>query len=121
MDKKANVFGLLSKESLVFYLNGKIDWNETLVAIQSRMEDEINQAAETDSSIIAALNEVFDQLPAGSRIPQPLAVNLAVAKLVNVSDITAMSEMTNKVNEYLERSTIFKGKRGRSGGLGREV
>ena len=114
-----SIFAVLSSEDLVVSGSDGIDWQATMTAIQSRIEAEVTEHAESDKVIVDALNEVFDSLPMGAKIPRPLAINLAASKLVGGSDITALAEMTSKIDEYLNRSTAFVGVRGRNGGLGR--
>ena len=114
-----SVFAVLSSEGLVISGSAGIDWEATLTAIQSHIEVEVAESAESDKAIVGALNEVFDSLPTGAKIPRPLAINLAAGKLVGGTDISALAEMTQKIDEYLNRSTLFVGVRGRNGGLGR--
>jgi len=114
-----SIFSVLSAEGLVVSDESGIDWDSTLTAIRERVETEVSESAETDKSIVSALHEVFDTLPKGTHIPRNLAVNLALGKMGIGADITAMTVMTAKVEEYLDRSTVFTGKRGRGGGLGR--
>lgn len=115
-----SVLGFLKGADLVsFHTDGSIDWEVTSVNIQCVVDQEVSDCAESDYKIENALNEIFDQLPSGSHIPSPLAVNLVVSKIAPAGDIPAMTEATNQVNDYLERSTKFVGKRGRNGGLTR--
>ena len=118
--KKVNLFSLLSKEGLVVYSEGSIDFAATLEGIQNQVQAESDAAAIWDQQITVALNEVFDSLAAGSRIPEPMAVNLVERKLYQGSSIAEMTVVRGKIQDYLDRSTEFTGKRGRGGGLGRE-
>jgi len=117
--KKVNLFSLLSKEGLVFYADGNLDWDATLGAIQVQVTAEAEAAQVWDTQILEALNKVFDGLPAEARIPEPMAVNLVERSLYTGSDIAEMMVVRGKIQDYLDRSTEFTGKRGRGGGLGR--
>jgi hypothetical protein len=115
-----SILGFLKGENLVcFNTDGSVDWDVTSENIRCVVDQEVFNCAEADSKIETALNEVFNQLPDGAHIPSPLAVNLVVSKIAIPGDITSMTEATNQVNAYLERSTKFVGKRGRNGGLTR--
>lgn len=114
-----SVFGFLSSANLVsLTATGEVDWDTTLTAIQGKVETEIAESAERDAVIEAALFGIFDKLPPGGSLPRPLAVSLAVNEVVGSGGgILAMTEYTNHVNDYLDRTTKFVGKRGRNGGL----
>lgn len=118
--KKVNLFSLLSKEGLVVYSDGSIDYAATLEGIRNQVTAEAESAHEWDQQIHAALNVVFDTLKPGARIPEPMAVNLVERQLYQGSDIAEMTVVRNKIQDYLDRSTTFTGKRGRGGGLGRD-
>lgn len=118
--KKVNVFSVLAGAGLVTYCSdGSVDFEATLSAVQDRVTAEAAETAEWDARISAALNSVFDGLKAGQRIPRPLAVNIAVQKL-GCTEIADMQDATLRVDDYLDRTNAFSGKRGRNGGLGRE-
>lgn len=112
-------FGVLkSAEVVSLDANGGIDWEVTLATIQAKVETEIAECAERDSTIQSVLNAIYDKLPEGGSLPRPLAVNLTVSAIVNdATNVVAMGEWTNHVNDYLDRTVAFTGKRGRNGGL----
>lgn len=112
-------FGVLkSAEVVSLHTDGSIDWEVTLATIQAKVETELAESAERDTAITAILNGIYDKLPEGGSLPRPLAVNLTVSAIVNdATNVAAMAEWTNHVNDYLDRTTAFTGKRGRNGGL----
>ena len=121
--KKVNLFSVLSSQGLVVTAtDGSIDFTATLDNVQNRVEVEATEAAEWDAKVENSLNEIFDSLPADQRIARPLAVNLAVQKLGgDKPTLETMIELTGRIDDYLDRSVRFTGKRGRNGGLGREA
>ena len=82
--KKVNLFSLLSKEGLVSYEDGSINWEATLAGVQIRVSAEAEAAQAWDTQILEALHVVFDGLPDGARIPEPMVVNLVERKLYTV-------------------------------------
>lgn len=114
-----NIFGFLKQAEVVsLTTEGGIDWEVTLATIQAKVESELAESAERDYVIETKLNEVFAKLPAGGSLPRPLAVSMVVNDVVGgTGNIAAMTEWTNHVNDYLDRTTKFVGKRGRNGGL----
>lgn len=113
-----SIFGFLkSAEVVAVTATGAIDWEATLSTIQSKVESELAESAERDALIETKLDQVFEKLPSGGSLPRPIAVSMVVSEIVGVGGISAMAEWTNHVNDYLDRTTRFVGKRGRNGGL----
>lgn len=114
-----SVFGFLKSAELVsLTAEGGIDWETTLTTIQAKVEGEIAESSERDYVIETKLEELFAKLPPGGSLPRPLAVSMVVNEVVgNTGNILAMTEWTGHVNDYLDRTSKFVGKRGRNGGL----
>ncbi|NDB82602.1 MAG: hypothetical protein EB127_07660 [Alphaproteobacteria bacterium] len=114
-----SIFGFLKTAEVVsFCADGSVDWETTLSTIQNKVESEIAESAERDYVIEATLTELFNKLPEGGSLPRPIAVSLTVSKVLgNTDNLVAMADWTGHVNDYLDRTTKFIGKRGRNGGL----
>ena len=114
-----SIFGFLkTAEVIAFTAQGEVDWETTLSTVQNKVESEIAEAAERDSVIEATLMDLFNKLPDGGSLPRPIAVSLTVSKVLgNTDNLVAMADWTGHVNDYLDRTTKFIGKRGRNGGL----
>lgn len=114
-----SIFGFLkSAEVVSLNTDGSVDWEVTLSAIQSKVETELAESSERDSVIETKLYELFAKLPEGGSLPRPIAASMVVSEVVgSTGDIAAMAAWTNHVNDYLDRTDKFVGKRGRNGGL----
>lgn len=114
-----SIFGFLKSAELVsLHTNGSVDWETTLSTIQNKVETELAEASERDGVIENILDQVFAKLPTGGSLPRPIAVSMVVSEVVgSTGNISAMAEWTNHVNDYLDRTDKFVGKRGRNGGL----
>lgn len=101
---------------LVFNTDGSVNWERSSTAIRNAVEGEIAENRGYDTAIEQALDRLFDKIPAGTGVRTPLAVQAVSAELCG-GDIMQMTEFSAKVEDYLNRSGRFVGKRGRSGGL----
>lgn len=109
---------LLSKvQDFISYNNDmSVDWDNTLLAIQYKLESEINDARENDAKFEQALDRLFDRLPLGTGIPTPIAVQTVCSEVAG-GDFTKLQTLMAACEAFVERSARFQSKRGRNGGL----
>lgn len=112
-----SLYATLAGLDLIKHNADGIDWENTLSGIQDVVSCEAAVAAEWDSKCEGALNLVFDTVPAGTCIPEPLAVNLAMKHLGVDGSINEMQEAVGYFTDYLARTITFQSKRGKGGGL----
>ena len=105
------VSGLLSYNN-----DGSVNWETSFTTIQNAVEGEIRENLSYDAAISAALDRLFNKLPAGTRVKTDIAVQACAADLCG-GDILQMVEVSARIENFLERSSRFVSKRGRSGGL----
>ena len=98
--------------------NGEISWEETGEAILAALQADLAEVASHDAAIEAALDRLYDRVPAGTAIRTPIVVQAVAAELAG-GDFLRMTETTALVEAYLDRSVRFVGQRGRNGGLKR--
>ena len=101
---------------LVLDNDGSVDWEGTLGSIQAQMEMELVENQESDSSIEAALDSVYDSMDPGIGLPTPVVVQTVSAALAN-GNLQEQILFAGKVEDFLSRTNRFVSKRGRSGGL----
>jgi len=98
--------------------DGSINVEATGENVANAMVMELQECASADATIEAAFHNLFDRLPAGTAVKTDIATQAVCAALAG-GDFAAIIEWTTKVEDYLSRSTVFQGVRGRSGGLKR--
>ena len=103
---------------LAFNEDGTVNWEVSGEVLFSAINAEVEEARKHDAAISAALDSLFDRVPAGTRLPTPMVCQ-AIAGELSGGDLVKMAELSGMVADYLERSSRFESKRGRSGGLAR--
>lgn len=108
---------LSAAEILVMNQDGTVDVDSTLAKVENQITQEAAEAAEWDSVCAEGLNQVFAEVPAGTCIPENLAINVAMKKLNLDGDIQKMQVATQRFTDFLGRTHAFQSKRGKGGGL----
>lgn len=103
---------------LAFNEDGTVDWEISGEKLFAQINSEVEESRQYDTAISEALDRLFDRVPAGTRLPTPMVCQ-AVAGELSGGDLSKMVELGNLVSDFLDRSTRFDSKRGRSGGLAR--
>lgn len=96
-------------------VDGTVDVDATLAAVKAAWLAEIEASAVRDAEIESALAETFTSLGV-SIYPTPEVVSIASAILAG-GELNKLAGIADEVREYLGRSTLYKGERGRKGGL----
>lgn len=96
-------------------VDGTVDVDATLAAVKVAWLAEVEASKVRDAEIETALAETFASLGV-SIYPTPEVVSIASAMLSG-GELTKLAGIADEVREYLSRSTLYKGERGRKGGL----